>query len=188
MTPDIDAEMSAPVCVTVSGECRPVVADVLTAAGDVVIDCHAQRIEVATEESRVEVFERGMPGPSGPPGPPGSLESPIFRAVAGETIHGGRAVRIVDGVAYRPRISEAAHAAEVGGIAVQAGVEGEAVQVRALGSISDPAWSWTPGFIYCGDDGVLTQSPASAGWLLPVARSRDAHTLDVAIGFPVMRS
>lgn len=162
--------------------------DVDTSIIEVAVEVLDQGVVVESEFVVVEVAEQGTRGPAGPPGPAGGSESPVFIALAGETMHGGRAARLANGVAYHPDTSEPSHAQGVAGITVHAAEEGSPIQIRAFGPMIDPAWSWVPGFVYCADAGVLTQSPASAGWLLPVARVRDSRTLDVAIGYPVMRS
>lgn len=160
-----------------------VVGAVIVAAAEARADvsCFEQRIELATEEHVVEVAEVGAPGRDG------ETAGSTFTADAGETIHGGRVVFVANGQVFHPSTSDASHAPRVIGIATQSANPGSPVVVRIRGAIVDESQSWAPGYVYCGDGGVLTQSPAPHGWLLAVARSRDANVLEVGVEIPFVR-
>lgn len=119
----------------------------------------------------------GEPGPPGPPGPP---TLPLV-LVAAEIIHGRRAVRAVSGQAYHPRILVDDDAEEVVGIALNSSDIGGSVQVRTVGTVTEQSWSWAPGYVYCGEEGILTQSPAHMGWLLAIGKAVNATTIDVDV-------
>ena len=156
------------------------VAEVLPAPdARVEVTAAEQRIDVHVDEQVVVVSERGTPGAPGASG--------IVTAIAGETIHAQRAVRVADGVLYHPDTSNTAHAPSVIGIALQSVATGEACTVRTAGTVTEPSWSWSPGFVFCGDDGQLTQAPGS-GWLLVIGRAINPTTLDVDVDDPIIRS
>ncbi len=127
----------------------------------------------------------GLKGDKGDPGDAGSGGLLIYPA--GETIHGLRAVRLAGGLLFHPDTAIVAHAGQVVGIATQSGAVAGSVIVRAAGTITEAAWSWSPGPVWVGSDGVLTQSPA-AGWLLQVGRAVSATTIDVDVDTPFIRS
>lgn len=135
--------------------------------------------------SRPTVVRTG--GGMGVQGAPGETEGATFLAEAATTIHGLRAVRIANGHISHPDIAVAAHADETIGIAMQSGVIGANLLVRTAGTIEEGGWNWAPGFVFCGADGVLTQTPGTSGWLLTVGRAINPTTLEVDLDTPFMR-
>lgn len=150
-------------------------------AADITVACVQQAVDVQAPCSVVEVIS------GGPMGPPGETEGATFLAIAGETIFGHRAVRVANGIGYHPDLAAAAHAGEVCGVAVQSSSAGASFLVRTSGPIVEPSWAWGPGFVWCGDNGVLTQTPISTGWLLVVGRAIAPTILFVDTDTPVMR-
>jgi hypothetical protein len=114
----------------------------------------------------------------GPRGHRGETEGATFNAVAGETIHGGRVVRISGGLLYHPDTSNADHADQVVGIAVQSGSAGATLSVRTKGVFA-PGPTFGDGRIFCSNGGVLTQTPPTTGWLMVVARPVSTTSIDV---------
>ena len=127
----------------------------------------------------------GAVDPAGgePPDPPGNYytktEADALLAAKGdhavtanaaETIHGHRAVRILADGVHHASSADPSHAPGVTGIAANSATIGAAVTVRILGPLTEPSWSWTAGQpIYVGVDGVLTQTPPSAGYIREIA-------------------
>lgn len=92
--------------------------------------------------------------------------------------------------AFYPDITVANQADRVFGITTTAGLATEDVVVQTSGPITDASWSWNPGIVWCGANGVLTQTLPTAGadyWILPVARAVNAQTIIVDIGTPIHR-
>ena len=133
------------------------------------------------------VGPRGPKGDQGEQGPPGSDLS-VMDVQAGETIHGRRVIRMVDGLAYHPDLLNNEHALQVLGIALAASVTGASFPVRTSGPVYDAGWNWDPGYVYCSTDGVLTQSPPSTGWLQRVGRVINPTTFNVDIDTPFIRN
>lgn len=107
--------------------------------------------------------------------------------VAGETIHGRRVVMVENGEVFHPDVDVDDDGVKVLGIALNSAVLGDDVQVRTDGILVEPTWTWVPGPVFCGDDGVLTQSPASTGWLMVVGRAVDTTMIDVDIATAFFR-
>lgn len=143
------------------------------------------RAEVQARQTVSRVQVGGAKGDKGDPGDAGSGGLLVYPA--GETIHGRRAVRVAGGLLFHPDTAVNAHATQVVGIATQSGSPSASVTVRTAGTITEASWAWSPGAVWCGADGVLTQSPAT-GWLLQIGRAIDATTIDVDVDTPFFRS
>lgn len=151
-----------------------------------------------------DVIRIGEPGPRGKPstvpGPPGKKgdqgdqgpagpDPGLTTVVAGTTIHGRRVIRLADaGLAYHPDIMDNTHVLQVLGISIEAASTGNSFPVRTSGPMSDVSWNWSPGYVYCDDQGVLTQSVPASGWLQRVARVINPNTLNIDIDSPFIRS
>jgi len=70
------------------------------------------------------------------------------------------------------------------GVTVSAVDAGAAPAIVASGPIREPSWSWRPGPIYLGLDGLLTQSAPARGAVLQVAVSVTPTEIFVAIQEP----
>lgn len=65
---------------------------------------------------------------------------------------------------------------------------GTTVNARFAGRMIDAGWTWTPGLpIYCGANGVLTQTPPATGWLRRVAEAVSPTEIIVSIHQPILR-
>lgn len=127
---------------------------------------------------------KGDKGDTGPPGPDVSL----IEAVAGTAIHGRRVIRMFNGQAHHPDILNNNQATHVVGISMEAVAIGHPFMVRSSGSMTNSSWNWVDGFVYCGQNGVLTQSPGSLGWLQRVARVINPTTIFVDLDTPFIRT
>jgi hypothetical protein len=145
-------------------------------------------VEVQPRVRQIEIAARGLRGEMGPQGLPGETEGATFLVPAGETIHGLRVVRAEGGALFHPDLLNDAHAGQCIGIALQSGDAPAPLLVRAHGQISEASWSWSPGVVWCGADGQLTQTPSASGWLLQVARVITPTTISVDIDDAVIRS
>jgi hypothetical protein len=171
--------------------------DVLRSPHVVVVEPTQRSIEVTPSTSVVEVYPvrreieigaQGLRGQRGEQGLPGETEGATFIAIAGETIHGGRAVRCSGGLLYHPDLGQPDHADQVCGVAVQSGIAGTSLLVRTRGPFVEPTATWDAGAVWCGAGGVLEQAVPLSGWLLVVGRARNATTIDVDVEEPVIRS
>lgn len=166
----------------------------VTLQNDVIAKINANRPRTVVQPTNapVRVTNRNTivrtGGGMGVQGVPGETEGATFLAVAGATIHGARAVRIENGLIYHPQLAEQSHAAQVCGLAVQSGPPGSTLLVRSGGVMEDNSWSWFAGFVYCGDDGVLTQTAPLVGWVLKIGRADTPTMIRVDIDIPFYRS
>ena len=118
----------------------------------------------------------GPPGPAGPAGPMGGIASRI----AGENIGGHRAVTVgADGKAYLASPVEA-QAQAVFGVTTGAALAGAVVVIQCAGEQVEPAWSWTPGPVWLGTDGVLTQVVPTVGAAVLIGTAGGPTSLTVA--------
>lgn len=100
-------------------------------------------------------------GPSGPPGPPGAT----LRGTAAAVLNGHRAVAWSAGLLVHADPASPALSHSCAGIVEQAAQVGESVPIRADGVVTFSGWTWSPGPVWFGTDGVLTQTQ-------PAGRSR----------------
>lgn len=100
------------------------------------------------------------------------------------------ALRVVvanDGQASYPDLDVVSDATRAAGVTLTSGASGDPVQIRTQGEIIEASWAWSPGIVWCGDDGVLTQTQPSSGWLLEVGRALSATRLMVDLKTPYVR-
>lgn len=101
------------------------------------------------------------------------------------------ALRVVvaeDGAARYPDIDDTTDALRAIGITVNAADDAADVRVRTDGELVDASWAWTPGVVWCGADGVLTQSIPATGWLLEVGRVAAPDRIVIDLQTPYIRS
>lgn len=102
------------------------------------------------------------PGPQGPPGVTsvGQVRVTLPAAVA---LSGHRAVtRQPDGTLDYASNTLAAHVHAPIWLTTGAAAAGVLVEVLLYGQLTEPSWSWTPGPLYLGTGGLITQTPPSA--------------------------
>ena len=107
---------------------------------------------------------------------------------AAGTIHGRRAVAADSGTIYHPDLSTPADAVRIIGISLQAGVATDILEVQTAGPITDASWSWVTGPVYVDDDGVLTQTAPTTGWIVCIGVATAPDTINVNILLPILRS
>lgn len=127
---------------------------------------------------------------AGPQGPQGVSGSGTFELTAGAG--GISALRVVvseNGVARYPSITTTADAGRIVGLSYTAASAGGAITVQPDGVVNEPLWTWTPGVVWVGTDGVLTQTPpASPAWLMEAGRALSATQLLLDFQKPIIRS
>lgn len=106
----------------------------------------------------------GQGGPMGPAGPAGG--STIAKTAA-QALGGHRAVKAApdDEVDY-PNNAVTEDGGLIVGLTVAAANSGATVAVQVTGEIEEGSWNWSLGPVFCGANGVLTQTPPpGAAWL-----------------------
>ncbi len=140
-------------------------------------------VEVTTEV--VSVIHEAS-GPAGPAGPPGDETTSDYDA--GEAIGGQRVVMLAaDGLLYYADRSEPTHFNRVLGITAGAVGLGGSPTVRFHGIMTEPTWAWDlTKFIYLGTNGLLTQIPPAAGFLLQMGWPLSPTSMMVDIKLPIL--
>lgn len=110
----------------------------------------------------------------------------LVRRIAAEEVSALRLVyESAAGIAHLDPTVEAEVDALVG-ISISAGAAAAEIRVRARGTIDDPGWSWTPGLVFAGPDGTLTQTPPVSGWEIVVGYAPTATRLNLTFDEPVL--
>ena len=132
----------------------------------------------------LDVGPAGPLGPQGPQGPAG--DGSTFTKIADSNLSGHRAVKAVSGdrVAYvssgTPTDIGLAIAITTGAAAADA-----TATLRAYGEISEPSWAWTPGPVFLGVNGVLTQTVPTSGYVQQIGVALSSTKLMVDIRPPI---
>ena len=71
------------------------------------------------------------------------------------------------------------------GVSLTAGDTGADINIKTGGTIDDPGWSWTPGFVFAGPNGSMTQAAPSSGWEIVVGYAPSATRLNLTFDEPV---
>lgn len=127
---------------------------------------------------------RGPRGLTGDPGPAGDA-SIVLAATAVRDLSGHRVVKVFSGQAdYPDRTGD--YNARLG-VTQGAALEGDAVQVSLAGPLTEPSWSFTPGPVFVGDAGALTQTVPISGPIIRVGSAISATELIVDFTQPIVR-
>ncbi len=131
---------------------------------------------VERPERIIAVAEQGPPGP---PGPGGVTSLPL-----GETASAYRIVYAgLDGFIYLASNDDVLTSESVRGITIQAGNEGDYVNVIALGEVENSSWNWSGNQnLYLGVDGVVTNVAPVSGYSLRVGYSIEPQKMFMSIG------
>ncbi|CAN5813981.1 hypothetical protein BH20PSE1_BH20PSE1_01020 [soil metagenome] len=140
-------------------------------------------LEVSTQEAVIEVEAAGPRGPQGEPG----VGAGITR-IAAQALGGQRLVYAssASGCDYADNRVFAQRFALLG-ITQGAVVGGAEATILSYGPFTEPSWSWTPGPLYLGIDGLITQTPpvAPAAFLLVVGVAVDATHVLIDLHEPI---
>ena len=102
--------------------------------------------------------DKGDTGTKGDPGPAGSTAVDVE---AGEIVNGHRGVYVDDGKVYKASASITAHCLKFLGITTGAATPPADASVQFTGTMEEASWTFSPGPVYLGEDGLLTQSLVS---------------------------
>lgn len=105
---------------------------------------------------------------------------------AGETISALRGVYELAGRVYKLDQQDSDHIDYFLGITTSSATNGREIVVKRSGTIDDASWNWTPGLVYLGADGVLTQTVPTTGWELVVGNSPSPQRLNIDFDEPVL--
>ena len=114
-----------------------------------------------------------------------SVATGVLTETAANTLSGHRVVKYSGSrVAYADPAT-IGDAELVVGITTQAAQGGDAVVVRYAEEMVEPTWTWSPGPVFCGPQGQLTQVPPLSGaWLRQIGVAITATRLLVQLRSP----
>jgi hypothetical protein len=144
------------------------------------------RLETLVIEGRerlevVEVARQGQPGPPGTD----AAEARASR-VAGETLSALRGVWEDDaGAVWRLDASDAAHIALFAGITITAATAGDDVTIQRAGVLDAAGLNLTPGPVWLGTNGALTQTRPTSGFFLLLGAATAASRLILSPSLPI---
>lgn len=114
---------------------------------------------------------------------------PILRRTlpASAALSGHRAViERPDGTLRYPSLADPDDAALICGLSENAAAQGGAVSVTTSGPVDHAGWAWTPGPVFAGDDGVLSQSPPSGAWVRQIGVAISSSRVLVQPGLAIL--
>lgn len=127
----------------------------------------------------------GQRGAQGRPGTDsgGGIQS-IIR-IAGESVSALRVVFERNAKAYivDPQTESVFQAL---GVAITSGSIDSELTIQTQGFIDDASWSWSEGIVWCGPNGILTQTPPVDGWDFIIGFATSATRLYIDLNEPVL--
>lgn len=136
------------------------------------------------EESLVLVTEVGF-GIKGDPGIPGPAGGAAVQRNAGVTLSALTVVYELDGLVYPLSAWDGEHIDLILGVTLNAALEGAVINVQRAGDMDDTGWNWTPGRIYLADDGALSETPPTSGFLTLIGSAVSATRIILNIQDPI---
>lgn len=140
-------------------------------------------IDIADPDHPGVIFEMAARGPTGPAGDPGA----IITLPANGPLEGHRVV-IGDGAggaAYADS-SNPVHLGRVIGITAGAVDDGQQVMIQISQTMTDSSWTWSPGDVYLGTNGMLTQLVPAVGFEQVVGSALSPTQISISIHRPVL--
>ncbi len=143
-----------------------------------------QSVEVSGES--VTIIEPAIVGPQGAPGAPGDLVDTNY--FAGEPLGGQRVVIVGDdSKLYYADSANLTHFNRVLGVTTGAVILDARASVRIGGPMTEPTWNWDlRKFLYLGSNGLLTQTPPAAGFLLQIGWPISPSCIMIEIQMPLL--
>jgi len=124
-------------------------------------------------------------GPRGLQGIPGPAGGEAVQRLAGEVISALQAVYELNGQVHLLDYRDDAHIDLLLGITLTAAGAGAPVNVQRSGVLEDSNWSWTPGRVWLGPDGSLTQTPPADGYCVLIGSATSATRLTLNLQDPI---
>lgn len=127
----------------------------------------------------------GRQGPQGIRGVPGPDGGSALQRIAGETLSALRAVYELNGQVFYLDYRDSAHIDLLLGITLTAADMSATVDLQRSSFIDDSGWSWTPGRVWLGVDGALTQTPPADGYDVLIGAAVSATRITLNITDPI---
>ncbi|MFK3971123.1 hypothetical protein ACI2KS_10390 [Pseudomonas sp. NPDC087358] len=127
----------------------------------------------------------GQRGAQGRPGTDSGGGVQTIICTAGETISALRVIYESQQLA-RPVNPATESVYQALGLAITSGSIGTDINIQTQGFVDDSSWSWTEGHVWCGANGVLTQTPPTTGWDFIIGFATSATRLYIDLNEPVL--
>lgn len=142
-------------------------------------------IQIITDgETTSIVIDTGEVGPIGPAGPAG--DGSKITKIADTAIGGHRVVMAssANGTAIADKDTPS-HMHLVLGITEGAAMAGNPAAIVARGELVEPSWSFSVGPVYLGNNGLMTQTAPTTGFILKIGTAIAPTVLLIDIGAPI---
>jgi len=137
-----------------------------------------------TSERGAAVILAGQRGPQGV-GIPGPAGGSAVQRTFGETLSALRAVYELDNQVFALDYRDDEHIDLLLGITLTAGALGQVGNVQRSGAIDDAGWSWTPGPVWLGANGALTQVSPVDGYDVLIGSANSATRITLNLQDPI---
>lgn len=142
---------------------------------------------VTAEKPHHVVVTRGIPGPPGPPGMPGPAGGTTTVTVGATPLSGHSAVAVdAAGLLIQADCTNPAHRGAVLGLLANAYSPGDQAVVQTAFTLEHSGWTWSPGPVFVGTAGQLTQTlPVGAVFSQVVAHALSPTLVLVDVQPPI---
>ena len=93
-----------------------------------------------------------------------------------------------DGNVRHPDLGDISDSVKIAGIAMNAGGIGDLINVQTGGTFREPSWNWLSSPVFVEDEGVLTQTAPTTGYVVSIGRPIDSTTIDIDVSLPLLRN
>ncbi|WP_339521718.1 hypothetical protein [Pseudomonas sp. EA_35y_Pfl2_R111] len=157
----------------------------MTSCPRVLVTAEAFALVVEPELAPVTLVATGEQGPPGRAGEPGPAGGSAFQRTAGEVLSALRAVYELDGQVHYLDYRDEDNIDLLLGLTLTAASSGEQVNIQRSGPIDDSGWSWTPGPVWLGAAGALTQTPPADGFDVLIGAAVSATRITLNLQQPI---
>ena len=153
----------------------------------VVTVVEARSVVVTPPQPFSSVVVRGVPGPRGPQGVPGPAGGATTVTVGATPLSGHSAVAVdAGGMLIKADCTNPAHQGAVLGLMANAYSPGDQAVVQTAFTLEHAGWTWTPGPVFVGTAGQLTQTlPVGAVFSQVVAHALSPTLVLVDVQPPI---
>ena len=147
----------------------------------------ARSVVVTPPQPFSSVVVRGVPGPRGPQGVPGPAGGATTVIVGATPLSGHSAVAVdAGGMLIKADCTNPAHQGAVLGLMANAYSPGDQAVVQTAFTLEHAGWTWTPGPVFVGTAGQLTQTlPVGAVFSQVVAHALSPTLVLVDVQPPI---
>lgn len=145
-----------------------------------------ETLVLVEQEPRIEVLTEAEQGPPGPPGPIGPAGGSAFELTAATAISALRVVwEDANGAAHLLDVGDSAHIDLLAGLTTTAADSGGTVRVQRLGPLDAAGLGLSPGRVWLGANGALTQVAPTESHDVLVGYATDDDRIYLSFSEPI---